>query len=282
MQNKQPKKSYYSRFQVKPRRRREGKTDYAKRRKLLRTDSNKPSSHKARLVVRITNAKVICQIFKPYVQGDKLLAYADSTELAKYGINFGLTNYSACYATGLLCGKRVLENVNLQSEGNTEPGTFYIAEDDEDAKVFQVVLDIGMRRATNGARVFAAMKGVSDAGVRVPHSPTKFYGEGEESESEGLRDRIFGKSVVEYMQKLREDDVEKYKKQFGKYISLGIEPEKISSIYKEAFEKIRSDWKKEIKKKDFDYSQFKRYKKQKMTKEERKNANAEKLKLIKG
>lgn len=276
--DKLPKKSYFSRFQVKQRRRREGKTDYAKRRKLLRTDSNKPSSHKARLVVRITNTKVICQIFKSYVNGDKLLAYADSTELSKYGINFGLTNYSACYATGLLCGKRVLERVNLKGEGNDEPGKYFEAEEGEE-KVFQAVLDIGMRRATNGARVFAAMKGVSDSGVKVPHTPSKFYGEGEE-ESEALRDRIFGKNICEFMQKLRSEDTEKYKKQFGKYLSFGIEPEKIEEIYKNAFEKIRKDWKKEERKKDFDYKSFKKFIKGKMEKSEKKRIINEKLEKI--
>ncbi|KAM0673861.1 60S ribosomal protein L5 [Gurleya vavrai] len=277
MLEKQKKKSYFSRFQVKQRRRREGKTDYAKRRKLLRTDSNKPSSSKARLVVRITNSKVICQIFKSYTTGDKLIACAYSTELKEYGINFGLTNYSACYATGLLCGKRALEAVNLSSEGNTEVGKFYIAEDG-DKKVFKAILDIGMRRATKGARVFAAMKGVSDSGVCVPHSPTKFYGD--EDNEDLMRDRIFGKSVSDYMKLLRSEDSEKFKKQFGGYLALGIDADKIQEIYANAFEEIRKNWKKKENKKDFDYSSFKKFKKEKMSSEEKKKIIQEKLKLL--
>ncbi|KAM0686813.1 60S ribosomal protein L5 [Conglomerata obtusa] len=279
MLEKQKKKSYFSRFQVKPRRRREGKTDYQKRRKLIRTDSNKPSSSKARLVVRITNSKVICQIFKSHTVGDVLLASATSDELKTYGINFGLTNYSACYATGLLCGKRVLENVNLSNEGNDEVGKFFIAEDDE-KKVFKCVLDVGIRRATKGARVFAAMKGCADAGVAVPHSPSKFYGADEE-ENDELRDRIFGKGVSDYMQKLMTEDPEKYKKQFSKYIELGIEAEKIQEIYATAFEGIRNNWKRIENKKDFDYSVFKKFKKVKMSKEEKDALIQEKLKSIK-
>lgn len=48
-------KSYSSRFQVKPRRRREGKTDYFARRKLIEQDKRKYNAPKYRLVVRMTN-----------------------------------------------------------------------------------------------------------------------------------------------------------------------------------------------------------------------------------
>lgn len=51
--------SYYSRYQVKFRRRREGKTDYQARRRLIQQDKNKYDSKKYRLVVRRTNARII-------------------------------------------------------------------------------------------------------------------------------------------------------------------------------------------------------------------------------
>ena len=47
--------AYSKRFQVKYRRRREGKTDYQARRRLVIQDKNKYNMPKYRLVVRMTN-----------------------------------------------------------------------------------------------------------------------------------------------------------------------------------------------------------------------------------
>ncbi len=55
-------KAYFKRYQVKYRRRREGKTDYRARRKLTIQAKNKYNTPKYRLVVRITNKDVITQI----------------------------------------------------------------------------------------------------------------------------------------------------------------------------------------------------------------------------
>ena len=51
--------AHYSRYQVKFRRRREGKTDYYARRRLIQQDKNKYDSKKYRFVVRRTNARII-------------------------------------------------------------------------------------------------------------------------------------------------------------------------------------------------------------------------------
>ena len=54
--------------------------------------SNAP---KYRLVVRFTNKEVICQIVYARLQGDFVLVAARSKELPRYGINHGLTNWTA-------------------------------------------------------------------------------------------------------------------------------------------------------------------------------------------
>lgn len=54
--------AYFSRYQVKYRRRREGKTDYYARKRLVVQAKNKYASPKYRLVVRITNKDVVCQV----------------------------------------------------------------------------------------------------------------------------------------------------------------------------------------------------------------------------
>jgi ribosomal protein L18 len=76
-----------------------------------------------RLVVRITNAQVICQIVYAKLQGDFVFVHASSKELPKYGIKHGLTNWTACYATGLLVARRALTKLGLADkyEGVVEP-----------------------------------------------------------------------------------------------------------------------------------------------------------------
>ena len=52
--------SYCSRYQTKFRRRREGKTDYPARRRLVFQDKNKYDTKKYRFAVRRTNRRIIC------------------------------------------------------------------------------------------------------------------------------------------------------------------------------------------------------------------------------
>src|SRR3990170_7728934 len=106
-------KSYFKRFQVKCRRRREGKTDFYARRRLIQQDKNKYDSKKYRFVVRRTNKRIICQVIFATIQGDRVLASADSHELKRFGITTGLTNYAAAYATGLLTARRLLTELGM-------------------------------------------------------------------------------------------------------------------------------------------------------------------------
>lgn len=58
MKNKQ----YFKRYQVKFKRRREGKTDYYARKRLIVQDKNKYNSPKYRLIVRLSNKDITCQV----------------------------------------------------------------------------------------------------------------------------------------------------------------------------------------------------------------------------
>ena len=100
-------KAYFKRFQVKFRRRREGKTDYFARKRLVVQDKNKYNTPKYRMVVRSSNKDVCCQIAYARLEGDKIVAAAYSHELPRYGVKVGLTNYAAAYCTGLLLARRV-------------------------------------------------------------------------------------------------------------------------------------------------------------------------------
>lgn len=134
-------------FRVPFRRRREGQTDYRVRSRLLR-------SGKPRVVVRKTLNQTIVQFVSPDAAGDKVLVAAQSLELKEHGWSAGTGNLPAAYLTGFLAGRRA------SAKGLKE-----------------AVLDIGVQRPSKGGRLFAALQGLLDAGVAVPHSaevlPTK-------------------------------------------------------------------------------------------------------------
>jgi len=241
-------KAYFKRFQVKYRRRREGKTDYYARKRLVVQAKNKYNSPKYRLVVRFTNTDVICQIIHAKLQGDFVLAAAYSHELPRYGIKNGLTNWAAAYATGLLVARRVLKKLGIDEkyEGVVEPdGTLTHTEaEDDSSRPFKCFLDVGLRRTTTGARVFAAMKGASDGGLFIPHSENRFPGydrEAKSLDSEVLRKYIYGGHVADYMRYLQEEDDDKYKRQFSQYIAAGTGADDLEELYKAAHTKIRED-----------------------------------------
>ena len=121
-------------------RKREGKTDYKKRMKLI-------ASGKPRLVVRKTNKNVIIQLIKFDMDGDKVLISAHTNELKKYGWKGAKSNITASYLAGLLCGLKAKKT-----------------------DIKEAVLDTGMHSVVKGSVIYAALKGVLDTGLDVPHS----------------------------------------------------------------------------------------------------------------
>lgn len=93
------------------------------------------------------------------------------------------------------------------------------------------VSDVGLARTTTGARVFGAMKGAVDGGLNIPHSVKRFPGYSADSKAfnaEVHRSHIFGQHVADYMRTLEEEDNEAFKRQFSRYISLGIRADDVS------------------------------------------------------
>ena len=99
--------AYFSRYQVKYKRRRQGKTDYRARLRLCGQDKNKYNTPKYRLAVRYTNKDIVCQVLYATIAGDVCICAAYAHELPRYGLTVGLTNWSAGYATGLLLARRL-------------------------------------------------------------------------------------------------------------------------------------------------------------------------------
>jgi len=241
--------AYFSRYQVKPRRRREGKTDAYARKRLVAQAKNKYASPKYRLVVRITNKQVICQIVYAKLQGDVVLTHATSKELPRYGIEHGLTNWTAAYATGLLVARRALTKLGLADkyEGVTEPtGELQLTEElgEDEPRPFKCYLDVGLRRTSTGNRVFGAMKGASDGGIFIPHNEKRFPGFDPESkaiDAEVLQKYIVGGHVAEYMESLEEEDDERFKKQFATYLAADVSSADLEEMYTSAYAAIRED-----------------------------------------
>jgi len=245
--------AYFSRFQVKYRRRREGKTDYFARKRLVAQDKNKYNTPKYRFVVRMTNNRIICQIVSSTIEGDRVLSAADSFELKNYKITVGLNNYAAAYCTGLLLARRVLKQLQLDKsfEGvkDATGAEYHVEEDEKDRRPFRCFLDVGLVRTTTGNRVFGAMKGACDGGLHIPHNTKRFpgYHRAEEGADAGTYDaeahkaRIFGLHIAEYMKKMHEEEPEKYDAHFSQYIKAGIKADDIESMYKKAHAAIRQN-----------------------------------------
>jgi len=240
-------KAYFKRYQVKFKRRREGKTDYYARKRLVVQDKNKYNTPKYRLIVRFTNKDIICQVAYARLEGDVIVCAAYSHELPRYGVKVGLTNYSAAYCTGLLIARRLLKKIALDSvyEGNqsVDGGDYQVEPVDDGPGAFRCYLDVGLARTTTGAKIFGCLKGAVDGGLDIPHSNKRFPGYDAESKSFNAdmhRDYIFGQHVANYMRHLQEDDDEAYKRQFARFIKFGVTADSVEEMYKKAHQSIRA------------------------------------------
>merc|ERR1711953_704539 len=237
-------KAYCKRYQTKFRRRRQGKTDYYARKRLVVNSKDKYDTKKYRMVVRFTNKRVISSIQYSTIRGDMTVASADSYELKRYGVSKGLTNYAAAYATGLLLARRLLKDkkIDEQFKGQAEAdGKLYnIADADNERRPFKAYLDVGLVRTTTGNRVFGAMKGACDGGLNIPHNEQRFPGfrwekpevdtrkkkggAGEEKEkpkanfsAEEHLEHIMGVHVQEYYDLIKGENPAAFKKQFSQW-----------------------------------------------------------------
>jgi large subunit ribosomal protein L18 len=146
------------------RRKIEGKTDYKRRLKLLQ-------SGKPRLVVRRSLNSIRAQIIVFDEKGDRTIASANSRSLKKIGWSFACDSIPAAYLVGLAIGKTALKN-----------------------NISEVVLDLGLYRATKGGRVYAVAKGALDAGLKVPSDAGVFPSEY----------RISGKHIAAFKEKFKD------------------------------------------------------------------------------
>ncbi|MCS7140220.1 MAG: 50S ribosomal protein L18 [Candidatus Nezhaarchaeota archaeon] len=180
-------------------RRRKGLTNYRIRRKIL-------LSKKPILVVRKTCTQIIVQVVKPEVKGDLVLAQATGKELRdKFGWPASGKNAPAAYLTGYLAALRALK-----------------------AGIKEAILYIGLHRAVKGSNIFAALKGVLDAGLKVPHSPEVLPPE----------ERIRGLHIMEYAKLLKDKNSKEFERQFSAYLRSNFDPEKTPEKFEETKKRI--------------------------------------------
>ncbi|MCK4937007.1 MAG: 50S ribosomal protein L18 [Methanosarcinales archaeon] len=167
------------RYKVAFRRRREGRTDYHQRLKLL-------VSKQARVVARRSLKHMRLQLVVPKPEGDQTLVHADSTELGSYGYTGPTGNTPSAYLTGLLFGYKA-----------------------QKAGCENAVLDMGLQVSSKGSRIYAALKGIVDSGLDVPHDPEIFPGE----------PKIRGEEIKEYtgtdIPAMFDETLAKIKNEFG-------------------------------------------------------------------
>jgi large subunit ribosomal protein L18 len=181
------------------RRKREGKTDYKKRLKLL-------LGRKTRLVIRISLKNIVAQLVDYNEKGDKIIVGASSKEIEKkFGWKANRNNLPAAYLTGLLIGKKAVK-MGLK----------------------EAILDLGLVDSVKGGKVYAAVNGVIDAGLNIPVS----------EEILPDKKSVEGAHIADYAKKLLKDDKTKYEKIFSSYIKNGIKPEELPKYFEETKKKI--------------------------------------------
>ncbi len=180
------------RYRVSMRRRREGKTNYHARLKLV-------LSGKLRLVVRASVHSIIVQVVDASLKGDKIIVSAHSSQLQKLGWNYNSGNLPSAYLVGYLCGMRA-----------------------KNKKVSECILDVGI--LVHKHRVFAAFKGFLDAGNQVPHGDNIFG-------KLHLDSRVNGTHIKQYAELIKKKSKKKYEKEFSGYLKNGVDPTKITDEF---------------------------------------------------
>ena len=184
-------------FTVLFRRKRQGRTYYKKRLKIL-------LANRYRIVVRKSLRNLQASIIRYDAKGDNVLFTISSKTLSKYGWKGDNGNLPSAYLVGLIAGKKAIEK-----------------------GIKDAVLDLGFNNSVKGSRLYAALAGAIDAGLKIPFNP----------EILPAKERISGDHIAKYAQILKNNKLN-YEKQFSDYIKRGLDPEDIVKHFNEIKGKI--------------------------------------------
>jgi len=145
------------------RRRRDGKTDYRRRRQLV-------VGRRPFVTVFVGGKNVLVQIHEAKPQGDLVLVSSHSKQLERMGWRASRKSIPASYLTGYLAGLKAITR-----------------------GVGETVLYTGVKNFVAGSRVAAAVKGLRDAGLKVLSDPATFPSE----------ERLRGEHVSRYLESIK-------------------------------------------------------------------------------
>lgn len=166
-------------------RRREGKTDYRKRRGII-------LGRKPFLTVHVSNRYIYGQVMKPSTNGDIALCSSSSRNLAKkYGWKGSAKNLPSAYLSGYMLGKQAHEK-----------------------NVGEAVAYSGVSRFVHGSRISAFIAGAKDAGLQVEF----------DEEIIPEKERISGKHIADYAKELEAENAAEYRQFFSKLLAKGLKP----------------------------------------------------------
>jgi len=155
----------------------------------------------------VSNQNIIVQLVKSHIIGDEILTQTSSKELSeKYGWLASGKNIPAAYLLGLIAGNKSLK-----------------------AGIEKANLDLGLKRATKGSKIFAVVKGANDAGLYIPNN----------SDIIPSPERINGSIIAEYAENM-EDPLE-YETRFSSYLRSGLRPEALNSHFEEVKARIEEN-----------------------------------------
>ena len=156
-------------------RRRERKTNYKRRLNLLK-------SGKPKVIIRKSNYYITLQLIESNIENLKeitKLAFT-SKNLEKFGWKYSKKNLPASYLAGLAFGLMCKKN-----------------------EIKEGILDIGLSRITKGNKIFSALLGCIDAGLKIPYSekyiPSEDRIKGTHISKDIVRDfEIIKQKILEY------------------------------------------------------------------------------------
>lgn len=180
------------------RRRREGLTDYRKRKAIL-------LSRRSFVSFFISSENVYAHISEPTANGDKVVAATHSRELMRYGWKGSRKSTPAAYLVGLLLG------LKASKKGCREAVPY-----------------LGLKMFVKGSRIAALMKGIMDGGVKVqcdakilPHDK-----------------RLSGSFIADFAKSLVEEDKKRYSDRFSGLIRSNFPPERYAEHFREVKEAV--------------------------------------------
>jgi large subunit ribosomal protein L18 len=185
-------KKFYKAF------RRKEKTDYKRRLTLLKSGIT-------RLVPRFSSNNLTVQLINYDPKGDIIVGSSSTQNLVKLGWKASRTNTTASYLVGYMLGKKC------------------------SSKVKEAILDMGKKRPVVQSKIYAVVKGMIDAGIKVLADEAVLP----------KIERIKGDHIKAYAEKLQKESKEKYAKVFSLYLKNGLKPETLPSHFEEIKSKIK-------------------------------------------